>query len=222
MTHPTPSPTLLLDASSASIYVGLLDGGTWLAFEHSKEQALESLFDLTQLVLKKTNTSLTQVRRFIFCEGPGSVLGVRLSAMALRTWRTLPEHRQTPIYAYNSMHFAHAIVQQTCTPQGDYAIITESRMKRWNTLIQKKGTQASFQEIHHEDIDTLPPTRYYFAQREHSAPPPNTLNIAYHPKAYPTYFNDLKQLHLCQEPDAFLPETPTYKTWSAQRHRATP
>ena len=47
--------------------------------------------------LDELGADIGSVRAFAFCEGPGSILGIRTSAMALRAWNVL---RPRPMFGY--------------------------------------------------------------------------------------------------------------------------
>src|SRR3954469_18613927 len=87
------APLLLIDAASTRIQVGLLDsasGAKWAALD--AEAGIAIFQAVEQLAV-----DLSAVRAFVFCEGPGSILGVRTAAMAIRTWQMLSPR---PAFAY--------------------------------------------------------------------------------------------------------------------------
>ena len=67
------------------------------------------------------------VRAFAFCEGPGSILGIRTSAMAIRMWGAM-EIR--PMYRYQSLAVvAHVIGRPVVT------VIADARRGLWHRLL---------------------------------------------------------------------------------------
>src|SRR5262245_55737984 len=91
---------LLLDAASLHVTVGLCRTGESAIWSGAQSEAGHAVFWGTKEVLEKAHMRLDDVESFIFCEGPGSMLGTRTVAMALRTWQTL---RVRPCYAYQSL-----------------------------------------------------------------------------------------------------------------------
>jgi len=220
--HESLFPILLLDASATKVCVGVLEGHRWLAFAESESQALESLFDLVVQVLNKAELNLGAIRGFLFCEGPGSVLGIRLVAMAIRTWRAFPEHAHKPVLAYRSLLAAEAMLAAEKKLQAPYTIITESRMKKWNILQNGDGvSENEIREVTDRDLSDMSETHYYFNQRAGGKPPSNVIKFNYDLKVHPAIFSNLLSLRMVAEPDAWLPENTIYQKWSAQRHGAT-
>ena len=105
-----PLPALVIDASGPSVCVGLLaDDRNWLAHTEAPGAALECLFPAVEATLNTAQLRFEQLRSFIYCEGPGSVLGLRLCAMAIETWsRLYPTAAQ--LYSYNSLQLCAALI----------------------------------------------------------------------------------------------------------------
>ena len=90
---------LVLDASHPDVFVGLMQAGRWIAIEHDKAPALDSIFSLSERCLNAAELGISEVSGFIHCAGPGSMLGIRLSAMAIKTWRALAP-QTSPIFLH--------------------------------------------------------------------------------------------------------------------------
>src|SRR4051812_13913933 len=72
------TPLLLIDASSTRVQVGLLNTETsanWITLDGEAGLAIFQ-------AVERLGVDLAAVRAFAFCEGPGSILGVRTAAMA--------------------------------------------------------------------------------------------------------------------------------------------
>jgi hypothetical protein len=67
------------------IQVGLLGRGEPARWSCRRQEAGVGIFECIDLL----DVDLGRVRAFAFCEGPGSILGIRTSAMALRMWGVL-------------------------------------------------------------------------------------------------------------------------------------
>src|SRR5205085_2213208 len=96
------APLLLIDAASAQVQVGWLerheDG-----WQHSAEEAGVGIFQ----AIDALNRDVGDAGAFVFCDGPGSILGIRTAAMAIRTWNVL---KPRPVFAYSSLAVvAHAL-----------------------------------------------------------------------------------------------------------------
>ena len=136
---PSNKASLVIDGSGIAVFAGLLDAeNRWLAKAERDGSPLEELFPLIEAVLTESGLSLDDIGSYIYCMGPGSVLGIRLCAMAIETWsRLYPKSVQ--YYKYNSLQLsAHALLY--ATPDLKDALIG------WENLIyhlpQRKGWQS--------------------------------------------------------------------------------
>ena len=82
--------SLVIDGSGSAVFTGLLDADNqWLAKVEANGAPLEELFPAMEVALTESGLSLADIDSYIYCEGPGSVLGLRLCAMAIKTWSRL-------------------------------------------------------------------------------------------------------------------------------------
>lgn len=195
-------PALVIDAASSVVQVGaLLPDGT-SAWETSTAEAGIGIFEC---VSRLSACSVSDVAAFIFCEGPGSILGIRTAAMAIRTWCVL---RPRPVFAYSSLALvAHAL------GRADVGIIADARRDSWHRYrlghsLDRVPTAALSGEL-------LTPEGF----RQWSALPFPVATTSYSLRALlPNVWNsDL--LVPTDAPDAFLHEEPSYAAWSPQIHR---
>jgi tRNA threonylcarbamoyladenosine biosynthesis protein TsaB len=197
-------PALVIDAASSEIQVGLLDrnhvgGMTWFS---RNDEAGVAVF----AGVKSLGINLHDFRAFVFCEGPGSVLGIRTVAMALRTWCVL---QSRPVFAYQSLALvAHALGRE------DISAIADARRESWHAYRIGHGLRrVPTAELSGE---LVMPQHF----RHWSTPPPNVRQVPYSlADLLPRVWNaDL--LRETDAPDAFLHEEPNYVTWTPQIHRA--
>jgi tRNA threonylcarbamoyladenosine biosynthesis protein TsaB len=122
---------LVLDAASTVVQAGLLRAGLPPSWHQADGDAGQLVFTLTARCLGEAGLETDAVGAFIYCDGPGSMLGTRTVAMALRTWQTL---RVRPAYAYHSLALA-AVSEQTRTPGSTFALIADARRDSWHTIV---------------------------------------------------------------------------------------
>lgn len=104
MTIDTKKPLLVMDASVLrDTQVGIFVKNKWLLCEHSANAPLQSLFFLVEGVLQYAGLTIVDIGSYVFCQGPGSLLGIRLAAMAIRTWKAIDKNDKKPVYGYSSM-----------------------------------------------------------------------------------------------------------------------
>ena len=195
-------PALVIDAASARVQVGcLLPDGT-ATWRSSEAEAGTALFELVHdLPLRPDEAGC-----FIYCAGPGSILGIRTAAMAIRTWCVL---RPRPVFSYLSLALvAHAAED----PQ--LQVIADARRDSWHCFARDRG------------LSRVPPAALSGSLampdgfRHWSALPPGTRSCPYDVGHLLARTEEIDLFHDAPSPDAFLAEEPTYLGWTPQVHRA--
>ena len=209
-------PCLVIDGSAREgVRVGVLADGRWLSESTVDAGALEATTDLALAVLQKSHLKFTDIKSYAVCIGPGSMLGIRVSAMAVRTWATL---YQRPIYVWESLRLLaeHALEQGVKAP---FAVINESRLKRWNIVAVKAAD--SFESAVELEFDEVNSKGLPLVVNHSSNLFPNAKvmdNIWNH---LPKLFQKKESLKLEPKPDALNPAA-DYALWSGERHRRNP
>jgi tRNA threonylcarbamoyladenosine biosynthesis protein TsaB len=195
------APLLILDAASSQIQVGVYKSGrdSW---EVSDDEAGVAIFQCVE----KLTTSLDEIGGFVFCEGPGSVLGIRTVAMAVRTWCVL---KPRPVFAYLSLALvAHA------HGRSESGIIADARRESWHHYQIGRGLRrVPTAELGGELVI---PENF----RSWSELPPSVTRTPYSLADLFSRAADADVFHAKEKPDAFLHEEPSYVTWTPQIHRA--
>jgi tRNA threonylcarbamoyladenosine biosynthesis protein TsaB len=198
------SPLLLLDAGSERIQVGLLGPGATARWSTRKEEAGVGIFEC----IEELAADLGSVRAFAFCEGPGSILGIRTAAVALRMWGALEPR---PRFAYQSL----AVVARALGSPGA-TVIADARRGLWHRL--SLGSPLGRVPASELSGDLVMPEGF----RHWDPLPPGTRRVPYD---LPTLFGlpavaEADLFRETAEPDAFLHQEPAYATWVPQIHRA--
>jgi tRNA threonylcarbamoyladenosine biosynthesis protein TsaB len=197
------APLLLLDAASARIQVGWL--GRTAAEDRWAEAETEAgigLFTACQAL----QLDPAVIRAFVFCDGPGSILGIRTSAMALRTWNVL---QPRPMFGYCSLAVvAHALNRP------DAQIIADARRETWHRYVL--GGQLQRVPTAELSGPLVMPEGF----RHWTTPPPGVTSTPYRLPGLLAAADRADLFTLTDSPDAFLHEEPGYKTWTPQIHRA--
>ena len=209
-------PCLVIDGSAREgVRVGVLADGRWVAEATVMEGALESTTDLTKEVLQKAHLKFTDIKSYAVCIGPGSMLGIRVSVMAGRTWATL---NQGPIYVWESLKLLaeHALAQGVKVP---FAVINESRLKRWNLLVVKAAD--SFEPTAELEVDQVNANGLALVVNHTANLFPNAKVMDDVWSHLPKLFQNKQCLKLEPKPDALNPAA-DYALWSGERHRRNP
>lgn len=217
----TPTdPCLLIDAAGPLVQTGLWSDGRWEAWEASREEAGRSLFRGVSAILAQSNLSLEDLGGFLFCEGPGSMLGIRIGSMAIRGWQALLDPAP-PVFVYNS-HEALARILLAKGIPAPFHIISDARRHRWNVLAVPEGAEGERAPLQRVDSATLAGTEGPFFRMEEavrSEPPVEADMIPYNLKNHAPLFRQPEFLRRCTEPDILVQEAPEYKKWTPERHR---
>lgn len=105
---------LLIDASS-QVQVGIPDSKDWRSFVKEEKPVMESLFEAIPRSLGQIDSSITAIDAILFCEGPGSTLGLRIAATAVKT--ILRENVPHPtLFTYNALDLAAILANDASRP----------------------------------------------------------------------------------------------------------
>ncbi len=201
---PEHSSLLLIDAASARVQAGLFDAGGPPRWSSRQEEAGVGVFEC----LEELGVDIGTVGAFAFCEGPGSILGIRTSAMALRAWNVL---RPSTMFAYVGL----AVVARALGHPGT-AVIADARRGQWHRVVQG----GALERVPAAELsgDLAMPEGF----RHWDPLPPGTAITSYD-LASLFALPGVAAADLFREthsPDAFLHGEPSYSKWVPQIHRA--
>lgn len=200
---------LLIDSASARVQAGLWTAGetrppSWLA---SDAEASSAVFAHVEKLLADAGLQITDVNTFVFCEGPGSVLGIRTAAVALRAWRVVQP--DAICQAYQSLDLvAHAL------GRSDATVIADARRDTWHALrLGEPLRRVTAAELSGE---LVMPEHF----RHWTALPAGVASTSYDLAALLPSLMDADLFRATAEPDAFMHDAPDYVTWTPQVHQA--
>lgn len=208
-------PILVIDTASRRTHVGLGSAaGSW-SWYASAEESGTALFRGVDSCLKKNQLALGSIRTVIFCEGPGSMLGIRTTAMAIRTWMTAKILTDTPILAYSSLALALTGILSK-TNSGPVAVAIDARRKSWYCLNSDRSPEAvqDPRRIPVDEVSTiasvvfLPEGFPVWNQR-----PEHWKDCPYEPKWLEKSEIRKAILRPVNPPDAFIIDPPVYRRW---------
>jgi len=212
-----PEPCLVIDGSArVGVRVGVIAASQWHGQAIAVEGALESTFACARTALTEAGLQLGDIKSFAVCVGPGSVLGIRIAALAARTWATLVPR---PIYVWESL----AVLAASAAQSGHlppYAVALESRLKRWNCLcVDAEGKAGSPSEVEAEQLRSKNLKILTTSPEAAAVFPLCTVMVS--PWAQlPNLFSQSPLLRLEPKPEALNPAT-DFATWDGERHRAS-
>jgi len=208
------APVLVIDAASPRCFVGVWRAGAWLAAESLDSPALEGIFAGVDGCLSGAGLALEEVAGFVHGEGPGSILGIRLSAMAIRAWRVLPAWRDAPVWSFGSLHWAAAAraAEGFAAPA---AVISEFRHGKWNCL---RAGASEVVAIDAGELAALPAPLVYVRQRKAwGKPPDHAVEWAPDWRQHAGTLAAPGLLRSVAAPGVFVAEEAEFKKWTPER-----
>jgi len=196
------APLLLLDAASARIQVGWGRAEQELRWSHADADAGVGLFQC----LEQLEIDLAAVGAFAFADGPGSILGIRTAAVAVRTWCALMPR---PVFAYGTL----ALLAEAF-PRPDAAFIADARRGAWHHL--RRG--GPLRRVDAAELAGPLVTPQGF--RHWAALPAGAEIVPYDLAELLPRAAGADLFRPAPEPDAFLHAEPSYATWTPKLHRA--
>lgn len=196
------APLLVIDAASTHIQVGWFAANGATRWASSDEEAAVGVFRCVESLGQNPG----EARAIVFCEGPGSVLGIRTAAMAVRTWCALAPR---PAFAYQSLALVAAALGRR-----DIAVIADARRDSWHHFV----LGGALRRIPASELagELVMPEHF----RTWSPLPSRVQRVPYLLDEIWPRVIDAELLHQADAPDAFLHEEPSYATWAPQVHRA--
>ena len=211
----THGSILVLDAVSLRVQIGLLRPRQAAIWRDTEEDAGRGLFSAAESVLAEARLDIADIGAFAFCEGPGSMLGTRTIAMALRTWLTL---KPRPVFTYQSLALAGAA--EWLRERRRFAVIADARRESWHVQpVAEDGTLGALERHPTADLPAmalLTPAGF----RVWSKPPPGVSECGYDLASLAGAWDVADLFRPVVAPDVFQYHEPDYKKWSAQPHSA--
>ncbi len=217
MNQPQDRPSLLLDASTPCIQAGLLASGNWIKLLQMRGDATTCIPELLDKLFAEGGTKADSLGALIYCEGPGSLLGLRLAAMYIETLRALPENGELPIYAYGSLHAALHMPQAL---ESSESIAVASPVRKGTHCALRSG-EAELLTLPSAELPRLASTVFHIAQRQLPEAPEDCKALDYDLRPIAAAF-DVRGglLRKVERAEPFSPQPSEYKLWDGNRHRA--
>ena len=204
------APLLLLDAASTRVQVALFDTQGAARWAVADEEAGVALFR----GIESLRVDLAQVRGFAFCEGPGSILGIRTAAMALRTWTALAAR---PVFAFRSLELvAYDLARRS--PAENFSAIADARRSMWHCVEVYAGATRPLRRVTATELTGVLFMPEHF--RTWATKPAETRTTGYDLATLLPRVSEADLFRATDAPDAFLHEDPSYLTWTPRIHSA--
>ena len=218
---------LILDTSTPIVRAGILHDNRWVAFVSSDRPTHEALDWAVREACFTCSRPPHQMDGFAYCQGPGSILGIRLAIISIKAWRALrPAGRDAvPVYAFTSLEIAaETIANNSDNPTEPFAIVAEWKKNAWNalTVFPDSGHGRTPIEIWDPDkMASWPHRLHVIEQRKQWTPlPPDVARITPDPDCLTNPVQRARLLSPATSWPIYSPEEKQYIVWSGERHRA--
>lgn len=212
---------LVIDGSGSAVFAGILDADNqWLAKVEADGAPLEELFPAMEVALTESGLSLADIDGYIYCEGPGSVLGLRLCAMAIETWsRLYPKSAQ--YYKYNSLQLSAQALLHTKPDLQDALIVADWKKGAWNALYIRAGHVGVTEVIDDTALIDWEGTLYHLPQRKGWQSPPDKVHtLRYDPSMLDVLRDASGLLQMTDHIELYSSGSNIFQKWTPTRHRA--
>jgi tRNA threonylcarbamoyladenosine biosynthesis protein TsaB len=218
------STWLFLDASGVAVRAGVWQNMRWLGWQESEAPALEAIFAQVRGVLTEARLPLEKIDGYLYVEGPGSVLGLRLAAMAIRAWQIDEAARNggkaKPVLACGSLPLAATLALAAKTPP-PFAVFTEARQGHWHVLDVNDGENppdgaATPREVEENGLPAG--TLFHLpARKAWHQPPPQAHLMPFSLRDHPEILSRPNLFRPVETPTPYASHPPEYKKWAGAK-----
>lgn len=219
-TTPLPAPLLVIDGSGPACFAGVLDADQkWIGRTEIDGAPLESLFPAVKAVLDGAGLELEALRGYIYCQGPGSVLGLRLCAMALETWSRL-QPTPPPCFAYNSLQLVAACILADHPELENALLVSDWKKGAWNAVLIEAGRPRTPHVADDSEIQEWTAPLFHLPQRKGwQTPPAHATTVANTPARLPELLAQSDLLTPTPGIQLHTSGVNTFQKWIPTRHR---
>lgn len=208
---------LLIDAAGPRVQTGIWSARKWLVWHESREEAGRAIFTCTRRCLEETGIDPRELDAFLFCEGPGSSLGVRIAAMAIQGWKAVIA-RPTPVYAYSSLAALGEMLRENAAPLPFYTI-ADARRDMWHVLQVKPDGSGPQQLLTNNALSELPGPFFRMEEIRRGDPPVTAQDVIYSLHEHPKLFAGRNITRRMPTAMPLQTSRPEYVKWVPSRHR---
>ena len=214
-----PGYWLVLDASCPTTRVALFREGRLIREIDSPENAMQALLASVSRLISSEGVAVRDINGFIYCVGPGSILGIRLSVIAIKTWCSV--HRVAPDYVLNYHSLAMAALTVPSETGNEFAMLSEWKKNHWNVLqAGPQGVRKTIEIWDNETVLGYPHPIYRLPQRKGWADHiDRAIPVDYRLELLESSENRLQVLSPMKDWEIYVPEEKDYVKWSGERHR---
>lgn len=211
---------LLLDTTRKVPNFGIFSKKIPLQLCSGVSNTLEIFIIALRQYLENKQLTWKDISEIVFCEGPGSTLGIRIVNLFLATLQVaatgFPKVR-----SFNSM-VLHGKMLWLEDNNNHWFLVTDYKNQKYLVLESQSTMSAeSIKVITHSALASICEKIYFIPQRSESLPIVRTYQkITYQPERFSEILLESPEvLQTVSLPQSFEPEKNTYQIWNGQRHQ---
>ena len=214
-------PALVMDGSCPHFFTGVLnESSNWSAQMQASGAPLEHLHASVEQVLSRSQLQLAQIKSFIYCSGPGSILGLRLCAMAIKTWQSVAQH-PVGLFNYDPLQLAACQALQAKKIAANAWLICAWKKDYWHQVSITDGAVKATQVIQQAELNDYSGPIYYMQQRKKWEQPANSIRMEFQPDQLHAVLSDPTWLQATQTVTLSELGQSKFEKWSTQLHRSS-
>jgi len=214
-------PWLVLDASCPVTQIAILLDGKRLGSSAESLPAMQSMLKNVSSLCDEHAIPIESMAGYIYCSGPGSVLGIRLSIMAIKTWCMLHGTPETNVLTYNSLNLAAKQLSTDKNPGDRFLVCSEWKKDHWNVLnFEKSQSNPQIEVWDKSKIDAFKGRKFILHQRKiwtEQSEDLESVNYSVEQLQHSPIRKGI--LHPSNHWEIYTPEASQYAIWSGERHR---
>ena len=213
-------PALVMDGSCPQFFTGVLkQADAWSAQRSAAGAPLEYLHSSVSDVLTESAMQLADIQSFIYCAGPGSILGLRLCAMAIKTWQFTAQNT-VRLWAYDPLQLAAHQYFQSQNIEKNCWIICAWKQDFWHLVSLQNGCIQPTQVVRQAAVDQYRGPLYYMQQRRHWNQTPGSTRLEFQPEKLHRVLHNSGWLRAMSEVRLSELGQSQFEKWNAAPHRA--
>ena len=213
--------SLLLDTSRKVPVFGVFSKNLPLQLCSGVGNTLEVFIAALRQYLENKNLTWKEISEIVFCEGPGSTLGIRVVNLFLSTLQVATKSFPL-IRSFNSMILHGKMLWDEGNRIQKWVLVSDYKNQKFLALDSHSTlSEESIRVITDSTLASLDEKIYFIPQRRDTLPMVrNYQKIPYQPEKFSeVLLENPEVLKTVSLPRSFEPEKNTYQIWNGQRHQ---
>lgn len=210
---------LIVDAALAPVRVGLLRGDRLAAAADAGGEALDAVFEASAELLRAERLGHAGLAGYLYGAGPGTLLGLRLAAMAIEGWRSM-RPTPAPVRQYLTLRAAAAALANT-GGVSSFDLLVPVRRGLCARVGVRDGriSPPALEPVVHDPPESTVPRYHLPVPNNRLPPPPHAVSWRFALNDLPPGWFAGAEVSAVDHPVPFNPSPASFAPWAGERHR---